>query len=475
MLIRRLLSTTKDKFQYNPNYKFKCGLEIHTQLKTKYKLFSLSETSFNDEPNTKISYFDVGLPGTQPKLNPEALLLALKASIALNCQIQTFSKFDRKHYFYPDQPMGYQITQQYYPIAKDGYLELDPKLDEIEGKIGIERIQLEQDTGKKFGDIIDYNRANTPLIEVITNPDFQNIDQVIAFIKKYQILVRHFEICSGDLETGAIRVDVNISVNDNPRVEIKNLGTTGDITNALKYEYNRQVEELERGKKIVQETKSWDGFVTKTSRSKENMHDYRYVPDSEIPNVYLDERIGDDIKAILPEFPDEILNRLISSPYNLQLQHAKNLLNEPEHLNYYETFFEKLNNPEKANNWMFQELITAFAKLDQEFDVNSISPDDLVKIANLDYSLVTKRLILKEMINSGHSIDNVIKSLNLDSEIPDVNKICEQIISQNPEVVTRIQKGHSNAIQVLIGQAMKITKGKIKADEIKNKLMQLLK
>ncbi|KAI5953438.1 PET112 [Candida jiufengensis] len=473
MFIRRLATTTKDKFQYNPNYKFKCGLEIHTQLKTKYKLFSLSETSFNDEPNTKISYFDVGLPGTQPKLNPEALLLALKASVALNCDIQSFSKFDRKHYFYPDQPLGYQITQQYYPISKNGYLELDSQIDDSEGKIGIERIQLEQDTGKKYGDIIDFNRANTPLIEVVTKPDFTNIDQVFAFVKKYQLLVRHLEICSGDLETGAIRVDVNLNVNDSPRVEIKNLGTTGDITNALKYEYNKQIETLENGGTIVQATKSWDGYVTKTTRTKENMIDYRYVPDSEIPNVNLDKNIAQDVKDILPEFPDQIIKRLISSPYNLQLTHAKNLLSEPEQLQYYETFFKNFVNPD-ANKWMFQELFSAFAKLDKVFDVNLITPEILIKVANSNHSLVTKRLILKNMIITGKSLDETIKSLNLESEIPQIEELCENIINQNPEVVKRIQDGHENAIQVLVGQAMKITRGKVKANEIKEQFLKNL-
>ena len=185
MFVRKL-----HKFSYNPNYKFKCGLEIHTQLKTKYKLFSLSPTSYNEPPNTKLSYFDVGLPGTQPLLNPEALLLALKASVALNCDIQLYSSFDRKHYFYADQPLGYQITQHYYPLAKNGYVQLN-KFDDMPDKvISLEQVQLEQDTGKtvNYDDRInvDLNRANTPLIEVVTKPDFENIDQVQAFVRKYQ-------------------------------------------------------------------------------------------------------------------------------------------------------------------------------------------------------------------------------------------------------------------------------------------------
>ncbi|CCG22561.1 Pet112 protein [Candida orthopsilosis Co 90-125] len=473
-MLRRLTTSATESFRLYPEYKFKCGVEIHTQLKTKYKLFSLSQTGFNDNCNTKVSYFDLGLPGTQPKLNPEALYLALKASVALNMKIQPFSKFDRKHYFYPDQPLGYQITQHFHPLANDGVLELN-EFDNASGQIEIETVQLEQDTGKKFGDIIDFNRAGTPLIEVVTKPDFQDINQVYAFIKKYQLLVRHLGICSGDLETGAIRVDVNLSVNDNPRVELKNLGTTGDIVNALKYEYMEQVRRLRTGESIIQETKSWDGYTTKASRSKENAVDYRYVPDSELPSIYLSVDIGDEIKASMPEYPDQLLSRLTSEPYNLQLAHAKNLLAEPEHLHYYQTFFEKFNLP-GANKWMFQELITAFSKLDKDFDVNVISPDALVEIAKSDYSLVSKRLILRNIVENQVPLEKAIADLNLasDAQTINVNELCSEIVKLNPDVVKRIQDGYKNAIQVLVGKAMKVTKGKVHAKVIKDTFDKLL-
>lgn len=473
-MLRRLSTSATDSFKLLPEFKFKCGVEIHTQLKTKYKLFSLSPTGFNDNCNTKVSYFDLGLPGTQPKLNPEALHLALKACVALNMKIKPFSKFDRKHYFYPDQPLGYQITQHFHPLAKDGVVELN-EFDNASGRIEIETVQLEQDTGKKFGDIIDFNRAGTPLIEVVTKPDFQDINQVSAFVKKYQLLVRHLGICSGDLETGAIRVDVNISVNGNPRVELKNIGTTGDIVNALKYEYNEQVKRIRAGETIVQETKSWDGYTTTASRSKENAVDYRYVPDSELPSIHLSADIGEEIAASMPEYPDQILSRLTSEPYSLQLAHAKNLLAEPEHLHYYETFFEKLNGLD-ANKWMFQELITAFAKLDKEFDVNTISPDTLVKIAKSEFSLVSKRLILRHLVQNEVSFEKAISDLNLasDAQTVNVNELCLEIVKSSPDVVKRIQEGHKNAIQVLVGKAMKVTRGKVHAKVIKDTFDKIL-
>ncbi|KAI5954744.1 PET112 [Candida theae] len=473
-MLRRLSTSTAKSFRLLPEFKLKCGVEIHTQLKTKYKLFSLSQTGFNDNCNTKVSYFDLGLPGTQPKLNPEALYLALKACVALKMKIQPFSKFDRKHYFYPDQPLGYQITQHFHPLAKDGVLELTD-FDNASGKIGIEAVQLEQDTGKKFGDIIDYNRAGTPLIEVVTKPDFQNIDQVCAFVKKYQLLVRHLGICSGNLETGAIRVDVNISVNDNPRVELKNIGTTGDILSALKYEYNEQVKRIRTGEPIIQETKSWDGYTTIASRSKENAVDYRYVPDSELPSIHLSGNIGDEIGASMPDLPDQILARLTGEPHNLQLAHAKNLLAEPEHLQYYETFFEMLGGLD-ANKWMFQELITAFAKLDKEFDVTVISPETLIEIVKSEYSLVSKRLILRYLVENQVPLEKAISDLKLESDTQtlDINEICMGVVKSSPDVVKRIKEGHKNAIQVLVGKAMKITRGKVHAKEFRDAFVKLL-
>ncbi|KAI3407020.1 PET112 [Candida oxycetoniae] len=479
MLKRSLATSAKQEFSYHSNYKFKCGLEIHTQLKTKYKLFSLSRTSFNEPSNTRISYFDIGLPGTQPILNPEALYLALRASVALNCDVQPISKFDRKHYFYPDQPLGYQITQQFHPLAKNGYLNLT-KFDNtaVQGRIHIERVHLEQDTGKKHGNEIDYNRAGTPLIEVVTKPDFENIDQVLAFVKKYQLLVRYLNVCSGDLETGAIRVDVNVNVNNHPRVELKNLATTGDIVRALQYEYNRQIEVLESGGRIEQQTRNWDGFSTNLARTKENAVDYRYFPDCELPPIVLEENITEDIKSLMPEYPEDLLKRLTSKPHLLQLVDAKRLIAEPKLLHYYETFFKLYNHPD-ANKWIFQEMLTAFAKENKTFDTNIVSSKTLACLANLNMSLVSKRLVLRYMIrNDEECLKDALKALGLEEEQNgesfSVEDLCRDIINANPKIIKRIQSGHIKATEVLVGQAIKATRGKVDADTIRKKFVELL-
>ncbi|KAK6460892.1 amidotransferase subunit B, mitochondrial [Scheffersomyces coipomensis] len=501
-----LLLASKHTFQLDPNYKFKCGIEIHTQLKTKYKLFSLSKTSFNESPNTNISYFDIGLPGSQPKLNPEALLLALKAAVALDCDISLQSKFDRKHYFYPDQPLGYQITQFYHPLAKEGRLELDKKFDDIRQDskiIGIEQIQIEQDTGKlnynKVDNIIniDYNRSNTPLIELVTKPDFEDLLQVRAFVKKYQSLVRHLNICTGDLETGAIRVDVNISVNGFPRIEIKNLSSHSEIQDALKYEYTRQVSLIKQGKQneIVQETRGWDGDKTTSLRLKENSVEYRYLPDAELPMVNLDESIINDVKQSLSEFPEQILSKLINQPFNLELKYARFFIDNPVVLQYYYDLYDivTIKNKESVNmvnNWLLHELIGVFTKLDLKLDLDRIPAsklgDLIMFITSKQISTTSARLLLMQMIENKDNFDKSVSELIelYDLGVPTdispqefdeaVEEICHGIISDNADVVEKIKHGQKKSIKYLVGLAMRETQGKVNAKTFEDKLQEII-
>lgn len=481
-MIRRFYST------FDPKYKFKCGLEIHTQLKTKYKLFSLSPTSFNSTPNSKISYFDIGLPGTQPKLNPEALLLGLKLSVALDCKINEFCQFDRKHYFYIDQPSGYQLTQHFHALSNDGYLKLNSKFDGIDKTINIEQIQLEQDTGKsnyfEFDKKInlDYNRANIPLVELITKPDFEDLQQITAFLKKYQTLVKYLDICTGDLETGAIRVDVNISVNGGNRVEIKNLGSTSEIQDAVNFEYKRQVEELEKGNTIDQETRGWKNNETVKLRSKENAIDYRYLPDPEIPRIHFDEHISEEISATLPKLPDEILEELTTN-YVLELKHAKFLIDNLNLLDFYYKVVEEIKDIKMVNNWVFHELLGGLNKLDVEVSSLSIHPGTFSALMKkvIDNELIlnnAKKVLLKLIENPNLSIDDYIKQNNMSvKKIDDeeVTTICQDIIDSHLETVEKIRNGNKNSINFLLGLAMKQTKGQIKSVVFLNKYNQLLK
>lgn len=500
MLLRRLLT-----WKPQQGYPFKCGLEIHTQLKTKFKLFSLSKNDPDSPPNTNASYFDYGLPGTFPQLNPEALLLALKAATALNSNISELCHFDRKHYFYLDQPMGYQLTQHHRPLAKGGQLHLTKKYDNVseDHTIRIDQIQLEQDTGKMNyneydGAItVDLNRANVPLIELVTEPDFKNIEQVKSFVRKYLTLMSHLGVCSGDMEKGAMRCDVNISVNGGKRVEVKNLGSTSEIVAAATYEYNRQVEHLKTSDEpIIQETRAWDGKSTYRRRDKEDANDYRYMPDTEIPGIFLSPQIGEEIRAILPELPEEILDKLTTEPYCLEIKHARFLVDNVDILKYYLDLYEygcigAMLDIKTVNNWLLHELLGAFHKLEVPFDRTAISPRSLTELMVMvkkdKITFSSAKLLLLQLLQLDpkerhlpmHELvekydlgsANSASTKDLDEAI---TEICQDIIAANPDVVEKIQNGKSNSINHLIGLAMRQTQGKVNSKEFERVFKNLI-
>lgn len=405
----------KDQFRILPEYKLKCGLEIHTQLCTRNKLFSLSKNdpfASAEVPNLHTSFFDVSLPGSQPKLNNEVILFATKLALALNSQVALKSQFDRKHYFYGDQPLGYQITQHYKPFSKGGFIELTNALDGIDQdykRIQLMQLQIEQDTGKSIyrqsegKSLIDLNRSNVPLIEMVTLPDFVDLKQVRAFIKKYQNLVRHLGISTGDLETGAMRVDVNLSVNDHCRVELKNLSNTSSILNAIKSEYKRQVDIIRSGNAAKElahsETRGWTGHSTVKLRSKETTIDYRYMPDPELPPLSLSLDLCNRIMNSLPELPDTQLRKLMSEPYNLSLKDAKILaLNGNGHdqlykqsglLDFYLKTFDEYTKLvgdkvqyKLPTNWIIHELLGGLNRLDLPLETakKAIPPSTFAQI-----------------------------------------------------------------------------------------------
>lgn len=485
-----------NSFRLDPKYTLKCGLEIHTQLNTRFKLFSLSDTSFDAAPNSNVSFFDCGLPGTQPKLNPEAVLLALKAAVALGAQVQRYSSFDRKHYFYPDQPAGYQITQYFNPIARGGQLELTRELDAIPDEhkvIHIQQIQLEQDTGKihldKIHDVakIDYNRSNMPLIELVTLPDFQSIEHVCAFVKKYQSLMKHIGVCTGDMETGAMRVDVNISINGHARVELKNLRSYSDIRAAIKLEYLRQVDCVERGSPIIQETRGYDGTKTVSLRSKDDTVDYRFFPDSELPPIRLSPQISAEIQQILPVFPEKLLETLMGAPYGLDLKLATFLVENPSSLKYFQDFWLELDSNRShvkvINGFFFNTYLGSFTKLDIAIDLLILNAFQLAKLVveiisgsltnNLAKSIVMD--IHRHGSVSNEALNKLIKDVEKDqNSVPALKSICLLTISENADVVGKIVNGNKKSIMFLVGLAMRKSNGKIDAKVLKRELEALI-
>lgn len=510
------------KVKFLPQYKMKCGLEIHTQLNTKNKLFSLSTNDpfhSSNKPNVNTSYFDIALPGTQPKLNYEAVLFALRLSLALHCKVNLNSQFDRKHYFYGDQPMGYQITQHYSPFASGGHISLFKDIDGIDDKskdINLIQVQIEQDTGKSIYKetedmtLVDLNRVNVPLIELVTHPDFNDLKQIKAFIKKYQNLIRHLGISTGDLETGAMRVDVNLSINDFARVELKNLPNTSSIMNAVKYEYQRQVQIIQDGKGddllSFSETRGWNGVSTVKLRSKETTIDYRYMPDPELPKISLSADILKSVTDTLPPVPDEILKNLMNEPYLLAVKDAKILtISSNSHDEFYnheelQDFFLKTFHsyykmvetaqigepqPKLPTNWIIHELLgdlnklciplsKAKALLTPEKFANFLMLIHQEKISSASGKLllfhVLENFKQANFVSSGPlNFEKLIEEYDIGTikeiDADELRKICLEIIEgvNDEKLIKDIVSGkRKNSLKFLVGQGMRLSQGRIK-------------
>lgn len=497
MNFNRFLHTVK-------NHTVKCGLEIHMQLKTTEKLFSAAAAphSLQTSPNTCVAYFDIGLPGSQPKLNYKVLTLALRTAILLDCHIQEFSSFDRKHYFYGDQPLGYQITQHYHPFALKGQLKLTKRYDDVDEEIKnirIQQLQIEQDTAKSIykgldGTAqVDFNRANIPLIEMVTEPDFQSAKQVKAFLRKYQHLMRSMGICTGDLETGAMRADVNLSVDGGPRVEIKNLSTTSAIVAAIEYETERQIKLIESGEcPADKETRGWNGKQTMKLRSKETTVDYRYMPDPELAPLVLDvKNLVDSIKATLSATPDELTEMLLQKPYSLQLRDARILLGNELLLQYFLTLFKICVEESGCStrlpvNWCCHELLGIFGRQDMHFSPDIIPvetvADVVVGVSRNQITSSNAKLLLQHLASNpedaNKSVPDLIEEYDLGvlSESTDsLNQICIQVMEDNSAIVKGIREGKkTNTLNFLIGQAMRKSGGKLTPKAIESKLKELI-
>lgn len=497
--VRQLSFYSSRRCHASASYSLTCGLEIHAQLLTSHKLFSNSETSFNEKPNSNVSYYDASLPGTQPILNLRAVLLALKAAVALDCDVQNQFSFDRKHYFYGDQPCGYQITQHYEPFAKKGALYLYPR-DGVkeEVPIRIHQIQLEQDTGKSIyidsKAMIDLNRTNTCLIELVTKPDIPTAEAAGIFVKKLQMLLRRIGVCSGELESGAMRVDVNVSVNGGQRCEIKNLSSTSAVVHAIRAEFKRQVQLLKKNKPVEMETRGWDGKNTWKLRGKEEGVDYRYMPDPEVTPLRIEPEVLDRIKLTMPELPDETFQKLLAAPYYVPLKDARTLMSVPGLVDYYLEVYNyvKHRGAKKLNavsNWIIHRLWGELNQAEKDFSPNIIPAasigDILIFIENGNITQPSGVLILKHLISNDaiQPITEIIQQYDLGKTETDsddakfaMTQVCNQVISQNSDVVQRIVSGKTpKSIKYLVGQVMRETQGKIDASEVERELKSILK
>lgn len=478
-------------------YRLKLGLEVHAQLWSPHKLFSRTIPGFHAQPNSRVSYFDAALPGTQPKLSMSCLNLALRAGLALNSSIAPTFSFDRKHYMYPDQPSGYQITQFREPIAKNGFLDLLPRdffgnsnmpKPQSPLRIGISQIQMEQDTGKTtYVDelsLIDLNRANTGLIEIITTPSFTHAEQAVVFVRKLQLLLKRLKVCSGEMEAGAMRVDVNVSVADEKgndlgdRCEIKNLFSTSALRHAVKVEFDRQCEDLKKGIPIERETRGWDGKKTWRLRSKETALDYRYMPDPDLPKYRLPNAAIDSVRRKLPAFPDAVIDELVSEPYNLKIPDAFTIVEIDGAANFVTEATTQFTsrggrNAKMVGTW----LVHRWLGLSNELPQNITQfVDVLLAVDSKRVSTTTGRLLLKH-VSQGYTgpIEDIISEFQLEAEQPqqqnELAEACDLVINAHADVVEKIKNGKKNSLGFLLGQVMKETQGTLDPKKIREELL----
>ncbi len=483
------------------------GLEIHTELKTNSKMFcGCKNDSQEKEANLNICPVCMGHPGTLPVINETAIRFVIKTGIALNCKIAKESRFERKNYFYPDLPKGYQISQYKEPFCFNGFLKINNK------KIRIRRVHLEEDTARlihsKNGySLIDFNRAGIPLMELVTEPDIESFKEASDFAKKLQLILRYLEVSSADMEKGQLRVEANISlINANfkakdaklgTKVEIKNLNSFRAVERAIEYEIARQKELLLNDEKVVQETRGWDPQSERTfpQREKEEAHDYRYFPEPDLPPIYIKKDYLEAIKKGIPELPDEKMQRL-KEEFSVNEQSARILVSNRDLSEYFEKSASELLRWSKdkrldqesqkaliqsAANYLLTDLLGCLSGKEFSEKDFPITPENFGEFIALvrDKKFTSKmaKILLGEMFDSGQDPSTIIKKRGLiqtDNE-DEIKKIVQKIISSNPAAVSDYKKGKENALQFMIGQMMKETKGTINPEIAKKLLNDYLK
>ena len=454
------------------------GLEVHAQLQTKSKLFSGSSITFGAEPNTQASEVDLALPGTLPVMNMEAARMGIKLGLSLGAKLNLHNVFARKNYFYPDLPKGYQTSQLDLPIVGEGSLTININGDEK--VIGVTRAHLEEDAGKSLHEDfqgmtgIDLNRAGTPLLEIVSEPDMRSAKEAVAYLKKLHSLVRYIGICDGNMQEGSFRCDANVSVRPKgqkelgTRTELKNINSFRFVERAIEYEVERQIDILEDGGKIVQETRLYDPdeHETRSMRSKEEAHDYRYFPCPDLPPMHLDNTLVEEIRATLPELPEAKKARFISD-FSLSEDDATVLTQDRETADYFETVSNNSKNETKVTaNWIIGEL---FAHLNKANLSISESPIDVIRFSDLmnriaDNTLSgkTAKQVFAELWISEKTVDDIIEEKGL-KQITDtgaIESIVDEVISNCPDQVQQFKDGNDKVIGFLVGQVMQKSKGK---------------
>ena len=456
------------------------GLEVHAQLLTDSKIFCGCSTRFGAEPNSQTCPVCLGMPGVLPVLNERAVEFAIRMGLATNCSIASFSRFARKNYFYPDLPKGYQISQYELPLCSNGYVDIELE-DGTEKRIGIIRIHLEEDAGKSIHDpvlagedtLVDLNRCGVPLIEIVSAPDLRTPQEAYAYLVRLKQLVTYLGICDGNMEEGSLRCDANVSVRPvgsdtfGVKTEVKNMNSFRNVERALTYEINRQIQVLESGGKIVQETLLWDANegIARPMRSKEEAHDYRYFPEPDLVPLEVSESWIEKIKADLPELPRARKKRFVEQ-YKIPVYDAGVLTMTRELADYYEAVTQVCSDFKMVSNWVMGEVLRVLNERKIDIADFPISPERLGKLLNLILNKTISNNIAKtvfeEMLQSDTEPEAIVEEKGL-AQVSDrglIEEIVDKVIQENPKQVEQYRGGKTKVFGYFVGQVMRATRGK---------------
>lgn len=472
-------------------YETVIGLEVHVELATKTKIFCGCSTAFGGRPNSHTCPVCTGMPGSLPVLNKRVLEHAVAVGLATNCAITRYCKFDRKNYFYPDNPQNYQISQLYLPICRNGYVEIET--EQGAKKIGIHEIHMEEDAGKLIHDewedctLVDYNRSGVPLIEIVSEPDMRSAEEVIAYLEKLRLIIQYLGASDCKLQEGSMRADVNLSVREagteafGTRTEMKNLNSFRSIARAIEGERNRQIDLLEAGEKVVQETRRWDDAkeTSYAMRSKEDAQDYRYFPDPDLTPISISDEFLEEIRGRQPEFRTEKMKRYRET-FDLPDYDIEIITGSKHMADIFENTVALGAQPKKVSNWLMVETLRILKERELDPEDITFSPAHLAKLIALTDSKAINSTVAKEVFEVMFTEDVDPKAyveekgLKMVSDEGALRKTVEEVIAANPQSVEDYQNGKDRAIGFLVGQTMKAMKGKADPASVNKLLKELL-
>ena len=471
-------------------YEVVIGLEVHAQLLTNTKLFCADTKAFGKEANTQVSTISLAHPGTLPKMNKEAVRLAVRLGLATDSHIVQQNYFARKNYFYPDLPKGYQISQHTTPICRGGMVEIAAGNEKK--SIRLNRIHIEEDAGKSIHDDqsnftqLDFNRAGTPLLEIVTEPDIRSAEEAAVYVTTLRKLVRHLNICDGNMEEGSLRCDVNISVRKRgdeklgTKVEIKNLNSIRFIKKAIEFESRQLIQKLERGEPILQQTKGLDdnSFTTYVIRTKEDEDDYRYFPEPDLPPFLISDEYIEEIRREMPPLQNEIKEKLIND-YQLSAYDATQLAGDIELANLFLSIVTKTTNYKAAANWVIGPIKNHFADDEQTIGEATISPASIAELITLidngiiSYGIASNNILQHILSNPSVNIQQYIKKENLQLQSSDETEVhIKAALTKHAQKITEYKKGKKGLLSLFVGEVMKLSKGKANAEEVTKKILE---